>query len=133
MDTPNATQEEIVAMERLALDRWGSGDPSGFLEINAPDVSYFDPFQETRIDGLDRLTALYEPIRGKIKIDRSEIVNPRVQVSGGVAILTYQFVSVGSEGARRWNSTEVYQHTGSAWKIIHSHWSFAHGQSVSSA
>ena len=65
-------------MERAALDRWGSGDPGGFLEISASDISYFDPFQEKRLDGLDRLTALLESIRGRIKIERSEIVNPRV-------------------------------------------------------
>ena len=58
MDNADAIREKIVAMEREALDRWGSGDPGGFLEINDPDVSYFDPFQEKRLDGLDRLTAL---------------------------------------------------------------------------
>ena len=43
--------ETIIQMERAALDRWGRGDPSGFLEISAPDVVYFDPFQGRRIDG----------------------------------------------------------------------------------
>jgi len=38
------TAEMIVAMERAALERWGRGDPDGFLDISAPDVSYFDPF-----------------------------------------------------------------------------------------
>lgn len=32
----------IIGMERAALDRWGNGDPGGFLEISAEDVSYFD-------------------------------------------------------------------------------------------
>jgi ketosteroid isomerase-like protein len=132
MDT-NADEicEKIVAMERKALDRWGSGDPGGFLEINAPDVSYFDPFQEKRLDGLDRLTALLEPIRGRIRIERSEVVDPRVQVMGDAAILTFQFVSEGSEGQRRWNSTEVYGRIGDQWRIIHSHWSFANAAHVS--
>ena len=43
----------IIAMEEAALDRWGKGDPSGFLEISAPDVVYFDPFIEHRLDGLE--------------------------------------------------------------------------------
>jgi Calcium/calmodulin dependent protein kinase II association domain len=125
MENTDAVREKILAMEREALDRWGSGDPGGFLEINDPDVSYFDPFQEKRLDGLDRLTALLESIRGKIKIERSEIVNPRVQIAGDAAVLTFQFVSDGSEGQRCWNSTEVYRRTGEQWRIIHSHWSFA--------
>ena len=33
----------VLAMERAALDRWCQGDPSGFLEITAPEVVYFDP------------------------------------------------------------------------------------------
>lgn len=38
----------IIDLERGALDRWGRGDPSGFLEISAPDVVYFDPFLKER-------------------------------------------------------------------------------------
>jgi len=129
MQPSQTTPEIIVAMERRALDRWGAGDPSGFLEITASDVSYFDPFTEHRLDGHDRLTALYESIRGKIKIDRSEMINPRVQIAGDAAVLTFQFVSEGSEGAKRWNSTEVYQRIGGEWRIIHSHWSFANSGS----
>ena len=114
----------ILELERDALKRWGSGDPDGFLEISATGVSYFDPMQATRLDGLDRLSALYDTIRGKIKIDSSEIVNPRVQIAGDAAVLTYQFISRGSEGTMRWNSTAVYQRDAGCWRIIHSHWSF---------
>jgi hypothetical protein len=57
--------ETIISMEKQALDRWGKGDPSGFLEISSPDVVYFDPFLEKRIDGLEALTRYYEGIRGK--------------------------------------------------------------------
>ena len=115
---------KIIALERAALDRWGKGDPDGFLEISAPDVSYFDPFTERRLDGIAALRALYDQIRGKIKVDRDEIINPRVQVLGDTAVLTIQFVSHGSEGAMHWNCTEVYRSFGDAWKIVHTHWSF---------
>jgi hypothetical protein len=93
--------ELILAQERKALDRWGQGDPSGFLNISAPDITYFDPFQPTRIDGLPALKALYGTIRGKIKIDRDEIIDPRVQLYGEAAVLTYRFISHGSEGSMR--------------------------------
>ena len=114
----------ILALERAALDRWGKGDPEGYLEITASGVSYFDPFLESRVDGLPALKALYEPIRGKIQIERDEIIAPRVQVVGDAAILTMRYVSQGSEGAMRWNCTEVYQRFGEDWRIVHSHWSF---------
>jgi hypothetical protein len=34
--------DPILTMERQALTRWCNGDPSGFLEISAKDVVYFD-------------------------------------------------------------------------------------------
>jgi hypothetical protein len=46
----------IIALERAALERWGQGDPSGFLEICAPDVVYFDPHLEMRLDGREALS-----------------------------------------------------------------------------
>jgi ketosteroid isomerase-like protein/5-methylcytosine-specific restriction endonuclease McrA len=116
--------ELIVDMERAALERWGRGDPDGFLEISSEDVSYFDPFTERRLDGLDALRGLYETIRGKVRIDRFEIVEPRVQVEGDLAVLTFRFESQGSEGATRWNTTEVYRNGPDGWKIIHTHWAF---------
>ena len=93
-------QKTILKLERAALDRWGKGDPDCFLEINAGDVSYFDPFLEQRLDGLPALTDWYSGIRGNIKIDRDEIIDPRVKLIGDAAILTCRFVSQGSEGSR---------------------------------
>ena len=127
-DTPQTTAK-ILALERAALDRWGKGDPSGYLEINDAGVSYFDPFLANRIDGLPALTALYESIRGKIQIQRDEIIDPRVQIVGEAAVLTFRYVSHGSEGSMRWNCTEVYQRFNDEWKIIHSHWSFTNAGS----
>jgi hypothetical protein len=117
--------DEVIALERTALDRWGKGDPDGYLDLNAAEVSYFDPFVERRLDGLAALTDWYRQVRGKIKIDRDEIINPRVQVIGDAAILTFQFDSHGSEGAVHWNCTEVYQRSADGWTIVHTHWSFA--------
>ena len=123
-----ATEEEttatIIAMERAALDRWGKGDPDGFLAISDPDVTYFDPFQERRLDGLEGLRSLYSQLRGKIQIDRSELIGPKLQIVGDAAVLSYNFVSYGSEREMRWNCTEVYRHSRRQWRIIHSHWSF---------
>lgn len=116
--------DSILEMERAALDRWGKGDPSGFLEISAPDVVYFDPYLERRSDGLQALTALYEKVRGKIQIERYELLNPKVQLCGDAAVLTYNFVSYAQGKTNRWNCTEVYRQTGSTWRIIQTHWSF---------
>jgi ketosteroid isomerase-like protein len=116
--------EHIIGLERVALERWGQGDPDGFLQISSLDVSYFDPFTERRLDGLVALRALYDEIRGKVRIERFEIIEPRVQVVGDVAVLTFRFESHGNEGSMHWNTTEVYRHTEAGWRIIHTHWAF---------
>ena len=119
----NDVAAEIIAMERAALDRWGNGDPSGFLEICADDVVYFDPFVERRIDGLQQLTKYYEPARGKIRTDRYELLNPHVQQSGDVAVLTFNYISWTDDKTSRWNCTEVYRRDDEGWRIIQTHWS----------
>jgi ketosteroid isomerase-like protein len=121
--------ETIIALERAALDRWGNGDPQGYLEMYARDVTYFDPVQERRVDGLEAMKELLLPITGKIKIDHYEMIGPKVQHSGGVAVLSYNLVSHGKRpnGGSvivRWNSTAVYGRIEGNWKIIHSHWSY---------
>lgn len=113
----------ILSMERAALDRWSKGDPSGYLDISGPDVVYFDPFLERRLDGLSALTDYYEKIRGQIRIDRDEMINPRVQVCGDAAVLTFNYVSYTDKTQMRWNCTEVYQLRDGRWRIIQTHWS----------
>jgi uncharacterized protein (TIGR02246 family) len=122
--------ETIIALEQGALDRWGKGDPDGYLEIMAPEVSYFDPTTERRIDGRDQLKAMIQPFKGKISIDRAELLNPTVQRSGDLAILSFNLISHGGRfdnGPKadvRWNCTEVYRRIDGRWTITHTHWSF---------
>lgn len=123
--TDDDLTDTIIAMECAALDRWGKGDPSGFIEICAPDVVYFDPTLERRIDGRDALDKYYEAIRGKVFIERYELLNPLVQRVGDAAILTFNFVSYnGAEDEYRWNCTEVYRLSSEGWEIIQTHWSY---------
>jgi ketosteroid isomerase-like protein len=120
----------IIQQERAALDRWGKGDPGGYFQIMAPEMTYFDPFTKRRVDGMDALREYMAPITGQIRIDRCDIINPRVQLHSDVAILTFNLEDTGKEpGSDKtitsyWNSTEVYRNFEGRWKIIHSHWSF---------
>jgi ketosteroid isomerase-like protein len=124
-----AVADTIIALERAALDRWGRGDPQGYIETYAPEITYFDPFTERRVDGIDGMKAMLKPFVGKIKIDRYEMLNPRVQQTGDVAVLSFNLISHtrnadGSPRTVRWNSTEIYRRTAGKWKIVHNHWSF---------
>ena len=55
------TAEHIIGLERAALDRWGKGDPSGFLEVYGDAITYFDPLPAQRIDGRQAMADYYRP------------------------------------------------------------------------
>lgn len=125
------TSDNIIALERAALDRWGKSDPGAYLEIYAPEITYFDPITPHRIDGLDAMKAYYEPFTGKIKVDRYDMLDARVQAWGETAVLSFQLISYGKKTPdgpeitlARWNSTAVYRHTEAGWKTVHAHWSY---------
>lgn len=124
---------EIIALEHSALDRWITGDPQGYLDIYAPEVTYFDPFQEKRVDGLPAMKTLFAPMQGTkspIQEPRYEMIAPQLQRHGETALLTFNLVNYGKLPNQpetmlaRWNATEVYGLIDGKWKIIHSHWSF---------
>jgi len=61
---------------------------------------------------------------------RSEIVSPKVQLYGDVALFTFHVINYGKppnkpeQPLTHWNTTEVYRRVGGKWVIVHSHWSF---------
>jgi len=117
-------QSTIIELERAALLRWIQGDPTGFLEISAPDVVYFDPFQEKRLDGHEELTRLYMSLKGQVYANQFEMLNPVVQAANRMAVLTFNFKSWAGEKVQRWNCTEVYRlEAERTWKICQTHWS----------
>jgi ketosteroid isomerase-like protein len=126
--------EQIIAMERAALDRWGKADPTGYFEIYAPDIVYFDPTTAARIDGREPLKAtieaIFAPFKGTTVVGRFDMQKPLVQRRGDTAVLTFNLLSYRADAGQpervvaRWNSTEVYSRIDGVWRITHSHWSY---------
>lgn len=114
---------KIIALETAALEKWNNGNPSGYLELYTPNFTYFDPFLEKRLDGFDKIEALYEEMRGKVRVNKYEIIEPVVQATDEMAVLTYNLISYTEEMVYKWNCTEVYKLVANEWKIIHNHWS----------
>jgi ketosteroid isomerase-like protein len=125
---------ELMALEASAMERWRKGDPWGFIELSAPDVTYFDTGTPQRINGLDALKAEYKLREGKIFYDVMEFIDPCVQVYGDLAVLFYRFFSTrlspdGSVAFRTpWNCSEIFRRMDGTWKIIHTHWSHIRGE-----
>jgi len=117
--------ETIIALEKGALEKWNQGDPSGYLNLSAEDVTYFDPATEQRLDGLDNLRKYYKPMEGQINVSKYEMLNPKVTAMNDMAVLTFSLHSYKEDKVFKWNCTEVYRlGSNGQWKIIHTHWSF---------
>ncbi|MFC1761339.1 hypothetical protein ACFL6U_04595 [Planctomycetota bacterium] len=55
--------DTIIALEKAALDRWNNGDTSGYLEIYAKEITYFDETTPARLEW-------YPPYRKYVLGDR---------------------------------------------------------------
>ena len=138
VDTPpvpfDGILAELMSLESLAMERWRKGDPYGFVDLYAPDVTYFDTGTLQRLNGIEAMRNEYKQREGKIFYDVMDFLDPRVQVCGDMVVLFYRFLSTrlnpdGSIASRvPWNCTEIYQRIGGSWKIIHNHWSFIQGE-----
>ncbi len=126
-------EHEVLSLERGALARWGKGDPGGLLDVYSQDITYFDQSTKKRIDGHAAMENYYRPLTGKIHWSKWEIIDPKVQQYGDVAVLTYSLHAEGmdivgapGEAAKKqmtdWNSTSVYTRIDGKWRMIHSHW-----------
>ncbi len=120
----------IFRLEDGAMEKWRRGDPMGWIDISADDVSYIDPGLTEPVVGIEAYRKYLEPLAGKILYDGSEYVKPRVALFGSVAVLTYNYHSLSRDpagGLKRssfWNTTEVYRLIAGKWRIVHTHWSF---------
>lgn len=127
---------ELMALESAAMERWRMGDPWGFTDISAQEVTYFDVGTPKRIDGLEALKAEYAKRVDKIHYDVMEFIDPKILVHDNAAVLFYRFFSThlnpdGSIAGRiPWNCTEVFSKIDGNWKIVHTHWSFINGEVI---
>jgi len=123
-------EDTILSLEKQAMERWRKGDPGGFVEISAEDITFFDPGLTSPILGLGDYKAFLKQVEGKVHYQGSEFIDPRVVIVGEAAVLSYNYRSseLALEGTilsqTPWNATEVYFRRDGQWRIVHTHWSF---------
>jgi len=133
-DDPDPVLQELMRLEDGAMERWRQGDPMGWAEIAAPEVTYVDPGLFRPIVGHEAYTKYLEPLKGKIVYGGSEYTRPKAAVYGDVAVLTYNYRGTTRkpdgtlERYAPWNTTEVYARLEGQWRIIHTHWSYLEAQ-----
>ncbi len=131
-----AIQAVLEVLDRNLQSIW-DGDPQAYQETTAEDVSFFEWYiSPQRIDGLDfhlreiRVHArVLAGASGEQPRIEHEILQPRVQLYGDTAIVTYTLfvraVTGGSVVHRSHNETRVFHNFGSPdapeWKLVHCH------------
>ncbi len=131
-----AVQAILAVLDRNLQSIW-DGDPQAYRETTAEDVSFFEWYiSPQRIDGLDfhlREIRVHAQVlagaSGEQPRIEHEILQPRVQIYGATAIVTYTlFVRAVTDGGvvhRSHNETRVFHNFGSsespAWKLVHCH------------
>jgi ketosteroid isomerase-like protein len=119
-------EQAIVAQERRALEQWAKGNPLGYLDVDADDVTYFDDIgAHSRVNGIGAMRTYLTSLKGRIPPHRYEMLDPKVQLYGDIGILTLRYEAYGADSQRlsRWKATSVYHRASDQWRIVHAHWS----------
>ena len=116
---------ELVALERKVMDGFLKGDPGPQLAIADAQITYVHDQIGNRLEGLPALQKVLDGYRGVPLFDSYEILSPKVQSSGDVAVLSYQLAQNRGGSTKYWNGTHVYVKKQEGWRVIHSHWSAA--------
>jgi len=123
--SPSEIEMAILANQRQSLDQWAAGNPGGFAANFADSSTYFDDIgAQTRLDGIEEIKSYLNSLQGRVPAHTYEIVDPKVQIFGNVAVLTLRYHgAVGDTAATPWKATTVYQFQNNDWQVVHAHWS----------
>jgi hypothetical protein len=115
--------ETILSQLKASLERWYLGDPYGWLENMAEEMTYFSPFTNSRLDGRRAVEANVAPVEGQIYSPGYEVLDPHLQLGEDLAVLTYHLTELDENDALNvgWKVTDIYRQAGDKWQMIHAH------------
>lgn len=125
MAEANAIANQVIEMEKVALDKYYAGDMTGYYNLwSHDDFSYFDSGHAKRVDSFAEVKDFMDKnLAGKMHADSYCFLTPRVQVHGDTAILTYQLFADTNFINMKYNVVEVFQKNAAGeWKVVHSTW-----------
>jgi ketosteroid isomerase-like protein len=127
-DSPqqSAIASQIIAREKAGFEAWQRKDKAFYADFLADDATYFsgmNPYLET--DPKTNFLPKFEQYAEQFKYLDWQMYNPRVQVYGDTAILTYNGSFVITIGGQPVNYTakltSVYVKQGNTWRVVHGH------------
>jgi ketosteroid isomerase-like protein len=126
-ETPQqAIAAAIIAREKAAVEAWQKKDKAFWIDYMAEDSTAFfsqNPYLES--DPKINFFPKFEQYAEMMKVMDVQMYNPRVQVYGDTAILTYNGSSSVNFAGRVMNytskNTTVYVKQGNIWRVVHTH------------
>ncbi len=118
--------DQIIAREKAAFEAWQKKDKAFWADYLTDDATYFgamSPYLETdpKVNFIPKLDQYFE----QFKMLDFQMYNPRVQVYGDVAVLTYNQAATVDMGGNVMNYTgkvtSVYVKQGNTWRVVHAH------------
>jgi ketosteroid isomerase-like protein len=124
---PKNIRNEILRLEREQAQAFNGGDIKRALAIFDRSFVGFSSTQHKRIRGLGALERTFHYYLRRAPRPTYRIAEPQVVVAGPVAIATFYWtVGLGKGRAVRGRGTHVFARRGSAWRVVHEHFSRAH-------
>ena len=118
--------DDVIALAKAQWAAQMANAPAAkIMEAVADDYTEFNPTYPTRLDGKKLNQKFAEAsAKGPTKLIVADMANPKVQVYGDVAILTYNFLGATQDADGTINdftakSTRVYAKTGGNWLLVH--------------
>ena len=121
-----AIANQIIAREKSSLDAWQRKDKAFWADFLSDDATFFSSMSpyldiEPKVNFLPKFEQYVE----MFKFNDLQMYNPRVQVYGDTAILTYNSATSISMGGQPMNytgkMTTIYVKQGNTWRVVHSH------------
>jgi ketosteroid isomerase-like protein len=125
-----ASQQAIaasnIAREKASFEAWQRKDKAFFADFLAEDATFFS-FQSPYLETEPKVNFLpkFEQYADMMKFNDYQMYNPRVQVYGDTAVLTYNSSVSASFAGQPINytakMTSVYIKQGNTWRVVHGH------------
>jgi ketosteroid isomerase-like protein len=124
----NSVQDEIISLTYKIWKAENEKDMTVRNKYISDDYTEFNQSYSTRIDGKSKNFKLSDASNSGTSL-ADEMLNPKVQVYGDVAILTYNFAGVikdndGKITTSKAKSTRVYVKMNGDWKLVHANFGY---------
>jgi len=123
---PQAIAAQIIAREKASFEAWQHKDKAFFADYMADDATFFSfesPYLET--DPKVNFLPKFEQYAEMFKFNDYQMHNPRVQIYGDTAVLTYNSSISATFSGQPINYTakvtSVYVKQGNTWRVVHAH------------